>query len=75
MSNEINDEIIDALKLSAQWKDFKDFCNSRKNCKGCPYEKPHTCSYTSTEKIMTSIARAAKKYLTDNGIPIESEHP
>ena len=73
MPNEIDTEIINALLLAVQWSDFKAFCKLRSNCKGCPYLKDHVCSFISTEKVMHGIAKAARKFLIDSGVPIKAE--
>ena len=70
MPSENDTELIQALKLAVEWKDFKIFCAGRSTCKGCPYCENHICSMTSTDKILTKIAKAAREYLIKEGIPI-----
>ena len=73
MPNEIDTEIINALLLAVQWSDFKAFCKLRSNCKDCPYSVDHVCSFISTDRVMSGIAKAARKFLIDSGIPLKEE--
>lgn len=63
-------EIVEALRLAVQWQAFKTFCKTRSECRGCPYQSNHICSFASTEKIMNKVADAAREYLKKEEIPV-----
>ena len=68
MPNENDTDIVQALRLSIEWKSFQQFCISRTSCKGCVYRKDHICSMTCSDKILAKIAEAARRYFVEQGI-------
>jgi len=70
MENKDEPDIVRALRLSIEWQSFRTFCIARTTCKGCPYRKDHVCSITCSDKILSKIAEAARRYFVEQGISI-----
>lgn len=65
-----NEEIITALRVIIRWTDFRNFCDKRTACKGCPYYRDHICSMATDQTVMKRVAKAAERFLTQEGIMI-----
>ena len=65
------EEVIDTMRMVVQWYTMYSYCNSKKGCIDCPYNRTQPCGKKSTIEIMSISARTFQKFLKQKEHPVE----